>query len=116
MAEKRLYRYRVLNVDGTVEQHQATMDVPPTLEQLRRIVEAHLDGDLEHVYVLDPDYPDRRSDMFVDETGHLKSLPRNESATALYRGATLRAQPKIRPESLPYIAGPAVLFDDVVWR
>ncbi len=66
----------------------------------------------EHVSVL---FQDRSTDMFVDETGVLKGLPRNEVATAIYRTAWLKAHPNGNPESLPHIAGIAVVTGRRIW-
>lgn len=91
----------------------------PGYDKLREVLTPLLDGaDLEHVSVLadfdgGTDY--QRHDMFVDETGQLKSLPRNEAATAIYRRNALRRRPGTDPEDLPCIVGPAVLFDRIVW-
>ena len=49
--------------------------------------------------------------MYVDDLAQIKDLPRNERATALFRAHYLAANRFINPESLPFIAGPAVLFD-----
>ena len=53
--------------------------------------------------------------MFVNETGIVKKLPRNDEATRLYRANWLKRHPKDDPESLPYIAGAAVVFEERVW-
>lgn len=66
----------------------------------------------EHVSVL---HESKRADMFVHEDGHGDGLPRNEAATAIYRAAWLRDHPADEPETLPWIAGPAVIFDRIVW-
>jgi hypothetical protein len=118
MAEKkpeRSYKFRVLNVDGTVIEGTAVMTDPPTYQELKRVVEAHIQGDMEHVYVWNDRAEDHRGDMFCDEVGQLKGLPRNELATAMYRRAWIQATGD-DPETLPWIAGTAVVFDDVVWR
>ena len=70
------------------------------------------DAVMEHVAVL---YQDRPADMFVDEIGAIKSLPRNEAATAIYRANWLKQHPRTDPESLDAIYGPAVLFHRIVW-
>jgi hypothetical protein len=57
----------------------------------------------------------RESDLFVDEMGHPKGLPRNENATIIYRRNALLHQGVKDPETLPWIAGPAVLFERIVW-
>lgn len=85
----------------------------PGYPALKAIVEPFLDGgDLEHVTVL---HDGKRTDMFVDECGSLKGLPRNEPATSIYRNNWLTQHPKEDPESLPAIYGPAVLFSRRVW-
>jgi hypothetical protein len=58
---------------------------------------------------------DEYLDMFVDEDSHGRERPRNEAATTIYRANALRQFPGTDPESLPWIAGPAVLFDRRVW-
>ncbi len=62
----------------------------------------------------------QRRDMFVSEYGRLQMpgrgpLPRNERATAIYRTLALVQAPATDPERLPWIAGPAVLFERRVW-
>jgi hypothetical protein len=47
--------------------------------------------------------------------GHPKGLPRNENATVIYRRNALLRQGVKDPETLPWIAGPAVLFERIVW-
>jgi len=58
-------------------------------------------------------------DMFVDENGLMKQLPRNEVATTEYRRACLAGKtvvpPPSDPELLNFIVGPAVLFERRVW-
>jgi hypothetical protein len=72
---------------------------------------------IEHVTVW---HDGKLTDMFVDEVGHQKLLHRNDAATEIYRAATMAG--KIRepvpddPETLPWIAGDAVLFDERVWK
>jgi hypothetical protein len=73
---------------------------------------------IEHVSVL-ADFEGatafRRADMFVDEDGHAKGLPRNGNATEIYRrNATIHQDVKDQ-ETLSWIAGTAVLFDRIVW-
>jgi hypothetical protein len=75
---------------------------------------------IEHVAVL-ADFTGgiafERADMFVNEMGHLMDppLPRNEAATIIYRRNWLLQHPGTEPEDLPWIAGPAVLFDKIIW-
>jgi hypothetical protein len=58
-------------------------------------------------------------DMFVDENGLLKGLPRNELATLSYRRACMMGKTVVPaprdPEQLNFIIGPAILFDRRVW-
>lgn len=85
----------------------------PGYRALSAILRPLLDGaELEHVTVLHDGEP---ADMFVDECGSIKRLPRNEAATAIYRNNWLTQHPKAAPESLPAIYGPAVLFSRRVW-
>jgi hypothetical protein len=75
---------------------------------------------IEHVTVL-ADFAGgldfRRADMFVNELGHVVDppLPRNEAATDIYRRNALMYHGYDDPEELPWIAGPAVLFEKIVW-
>jgi hypothetical protein len=55
------------------------------------------------------------ADMFVDELGHMKHLPRNENATAIYRRNAMIKHSVTDAESLSWIAGVAVLFQRIVW-
>jgi hypothetical protein len=49
-----------------------------------------------------------------DETRDHQRVRRNE-ATRLYRANWLKRHPKDDPESLPYIAGAAAVFEERVW-
>ena len=105
--------YTVLQPDGRAVDSIATLPRNPTTDDVRSVVNRFLDGGAaEHVAVL---HDNRRTDMFVDEHSHLKRLQRNEAATALFRAAALRINPERDPETLPYIAGPAIVFDEPVW-
>lgn len=89
----------------------------PSYEELRALVEPaipSLNGGhaFERVNVW---LNDHYTDMFVDEVGVLKDLPRNYLATAIYRANWLRQHPETGPEDMPHIAGVAVLFSDRVW-
>jgi hypothetical protein len=85
----------------------------PGYDRIRMLIEPLLEGaHLEHVSVL---HEGRRADMFVDDEGRLKHLPRNEEATAIYRAAALSREPDRDPETIPFIAGTAILFDRRVW-
>jgi hypothetical protein len=98
-----------------------TVELPrrPTYDQLAAIVRPLLGCEwFEHVAVL-ADFAGglafHRADMFVDEMGHPKNLPRNGNATAIYRRNALLHQDAKDPETLDWIAGPAVLFERIVW-
>jgi hypothetical protein len=108
----RQFTYHVLKPDGREQEHVTTLAQNPSADEIRKVVRRYMDGAPEHVSIL---RHDRRADMFVDEDSHLKRLPRNEGATALFRAVALNLDPGRDPETLPFIAGPAVLFDDVVW-
>lgn len=90
----------------------------PSLAELKAVIMPYLDrGDgtkpnLEHVSVL---FQDRPADMFVDEIGLIDGLPRNEAATDIYRSFWRKHHPEDDPESLPHIAGPALIFSRRVW-
>jgi hypothetical protein len=82
---------------------------------IKAVVKPLIDN-FEHVTVW---HEGKRTDMFVDEDGHGKMLHRNDAATEIYRGATMAGktgQPiPDDQETLPWIAGDAVLFDEQVW-
>lgn len=95
----------------------------PGYDRIAALVRPLLDGaDLEQVSVL-ADFGGgtryEQLDMFVDDEGLIKNLPRNEAATLIYRRAAMmgkaRIPPPTDPESMSYIAGPAVLFSRRVW-
>lgn len=100
-------------------------DLPkaPGYEVLREIIAPILErGALEHVSVwadFDGGFKYKPLDMFVDDCGLLKSLPRNEAATAIYRRANLMGRSSLPaaddPESLSFICGTAILFNRRVW-
>lgn len=105
--------YYVLRVGKKLEKRSVDMPDKPGFGMLRRVITPHLNGgNLEHVAVL---HEGERRDMFVDDIGLLKALPLNPEATAIYRNNTLTNYPDTKPESLPAIYGPAVLFDRRVW-
>jgi hypothetical protein len=116
-------RYIVMRPEQSHE--SATVEWPrePSYAQLRAAIGPLLDGgDIERVSVLaDPTFSKgtretwKPLDMFVDEDGHSKGLPRNEAATLIYRRNWLLQHPETDPESMPHIVGPAVLFSRRVW-
>lgn len=94
---------------------------PGTYETLKEIVEPITGEPFEHVTVL-ADFTGgnafRRADMFVNGNGQLENppLPRNDAATEIYRRNAVMYQGEAVPELLPDIVGPAILFEDIVWR
>lgn len=109
----RLNQMRIFPIGRMPEVRQVSVAERPSLEDLRKLIEPHLDGGhLEHLLVL---YDGGERDMFVDEEGALKRLPYNPEATLIYRASWLRRHPADDPRSLPAIRGPAVLFDKRVW-
>lgn len=113
-------RFRVMTPQadrGAVESEVMWPRVPG-YGVLTAAVEPILNGNLEHVTVL-ADYDGGtnyvRLDMFVHETGVVDGLPRNEAATTIYRRNWLLQHPGTDPESMPFIAGVAILFDRRVW-
>lgn len=78
-------------------------------EDIRALVEPHLGG--ARCYRLQVTGDGALADMFVDEMGVLKELPRNAIATGVYRSHWLLSHPGYDPELLPFVAGNAVLFD-----
>jgi hypothetical protein len=107
--------YRVFSEAGTFADHEILMDEKPLYADLRSLVEPHLRGARPmHVRVLCP-LLGKWTDMFVDEMGALRRLPRNDAATKIYRNGFLSKRPDDDPEKLPYIAGTAVVFLRPIW-
>ena len=102
----------ILRADGTRETRSIEMAGDPGLAELRDVLEPILGGRHEHVAVL---HEGRRADMFVHEDGHGLRRPRNEAATATYRASWMGRHPATDPETLPWIAGDAVVFSRIVW-
>ncbi|WP_042776361.1 hypothetical protein [Sinorhizobium fredii] len=101
--------------------HLPDFTSPRFYNQLRAVVEAVTGIPMEHVNVFWRYSTGERAhymDMFVNEQGMLNRLPRNELATRIYRNNVLTHDPFRfpTPEALPWIAGPAVLFKERVWR
>jgi hypothetical protein len=110
--------FTVIHVDGSQTDGEVIWPECPGIKLIEECVQPLIDGEpIEQVSVL---YRGRRHDMFVSELGHVAlttrpPLPRNETATAIYRRAALERHPERDPEDLPWIAGPAILFDRIVW-
>jgi hypothetical protein len=109
-------KYRVITEVGMFADHEILMENKPVYAELSSLVEPHLGGArLMWVRVLCP-MLGKWTDMFVDEMGALKRLPRNDAATKIYRNSFLSKRPNDDPEKLPYIAGTAVVFLRPVWE
>jgi hypothetical protein len=99
------------------EEREVDLAPQPTLRELDAVLRPQLDGgDLEHVLVYAADVPflGKRGyrDMFVDEVGHRKNLPRNEAATELYCRNVRLHEPEKLDDPDYFIVGPAVFFPD----
>jgi len=105
--------------DVPVERGEVDWPKEPGYQLIKALVEPLL-GDnepLEHVAVL---HDGKRRDMFVSEYGHMRlttrePLPINDRATAVYRNNWMTQHPDQDPETLPGIAGNAILFHRIVW-
>lgn len=105
-------RYTILRADGTSADGFVDWPEEPKLDHIKSLVEPIVGGWPERVRVLcDGNY----TDMFVHDDGWAIGLRRNAAATAIYRANWLAQHPKTNPDSLPAIAGDAVLFGRRVW-
>lgn len=105
--------YRIFRTDGTAEEEFISWPKEPGYKEIAKLIVPILDGaELEHVTVL---HEGKRADMFVDEMGRMKPLARNERATSIYRTNWMTKHPSVDPETLPWIAGTAVLFLRRIW-
>jgi len=116
-----LMETRVLILTPDQPSERLTVELPerPDYGSLRALLKNLLGPvEFEHVSVL-ADFECglnfKRADMFVDEMGHQKGLPRNEAATIIHRRHALLHQHVKNAETLAWIAGPAVLFERIVW-
>jgi hypothetical protein len=112
-----IVKYQVLGILGAPKEMECEFKTRAgsTLDNIRKVVEPHLQGGrMERVRVF---HNDIYTDMFVDDNGQEKNLPRNEKATRIYRNNVLTHEPGEYPdpEVLPYVYGPAVLFLTPVW-
>lgn len=115
-------KYQVLGVLGAPKDMEVEFNMRrrssaegPGLDAIKAVVTPHLNGGrMEHVTVF---HNGEYVDMFVDDDGKEKNLPRNEKATRIYRNNVLTHEPGKYPdpEVLPYVYGPAVLFLEKVW-
>lgn len=112
--------WKLIRVNGDVSDFHGELFREPGYDVLNVIIKPLLDrADMEHVSVLanfdlsSTDY--RPLDMFVDDIGLKKGLPRNEAATTIYWRNWMTYHPGANPEALHFISGPAVLFSRRVW-
>jgi hypothetical protein len=118
----RMMETRLLIMKPDEPNERRTIELPerPGYPEIRDLVRLLIPGceHIEHVSVL-ADFNGgldfRRSDMFVDEDGHAKRLPRNENATIIYRRNALMHQGVKDAETLSWIVGTAVLFQRTIW-
>ena len=112
--------YLVLKPDGTRIEGSVDWPEQPAYELIQPVVRPLIsslrpDGPyswFERVAVI---HDGKHADMFVDEHGIQRGLPRNEAATAIYRAGWLSQHPGTDPETLNPIFGDAVLFLRRVW-
>jgi hypothetical protein len=113
-------RYLIMRPDQPHESGEIDWPNEPGYDRISKFIGPIVGGPIEHVAVL-ADFSGglnfTRADMFVNEIGHVlkEPLPRNEAATLIYRRNALLNQGARDPEVLPWIAGPAVLFERLVW-
>lgn len=101
-------QFTILRADGSEEVRTARMNATPGYMVLQMLLKPILGCEYaERVRVL---HDGQCLDLYVDEAGVDKNLPRNEKATAIYRNNMLTQEPGADPESLAYIFGDAVLF------
>ena len=106
-------QFTILRADGTEEVRSQRMHETPGYMVLQVLLKPILGCEYaERVRVL---HDGQRLDLFVDEIGIKKRLPRNEKATAIYRNHALTLDPGADPEILSCIYGDAVLFSRRVW-
>jgi hypothetical protein len=109
------FNFQIIPTDKAepIRKGVAMMWEKPHFWDLRRVIEPHLCGHrFSRLEVL---HEGRLLDMFTDSSAGLVGLPRNDRATAILRNGCLTERPDLDPESLSYVAGPAVLFDELVW-
>lgn len=106
-------RMTVYLPDGSERVVETDLPPRPTLDQIKKVLEPIFGNNYtEHVSVL---VDGQCTDMFVDEDGLTKRLPRNEKATVIYRNNWLTQRPNTDPELLAFIVGPAVVFSQRIW-
>lgn len=122
MNPDRDYIVRVMPVDG--EAYNAVWSLPdrdsPRFHTALKAHVAQVTGDqVEHVRVFADFFGGndfKYLDMFVNELGHITGLPLNVMATAIYQHNVKYHEPNVQHPDMPTIVGPAVLFEEIVWR
>jgi hypothetical protein len=110
----------IMEPEASHEVREVELPIHPSYETLRDLLTPIIGcKHIEHVTVLaDTTFKGtldfKRADMFVDEDGHEKKRPLNGAATAIYRRNAIINQ-GAKAEDLSWIAGPAVLFNRIVW-
>ncbi|MGE4043411.1 MAG: hypothetical protein AB7F35_01065 [Acetobacteraceae bacterium] len=108
-----LFTYHIFRVGQHAETGSVEWPQQPEYHHIKELAMPLLGGAYpERVAVL---FNGKPADMFVDEIGMLKGLPRNREATAIYRANRLTKHPDTDPETLPAIYGTAIVFDQRVW-
>lgn len=106
-------KYIAIRTDGSTTEGECELDEEPKYDAINAVVRPLIAtlvtkrDDIEHVTVL---HEGERRDLFVDDAGERKNLPRNEEATTIYRHNWITQHPKVDPETMPYIYGDAVFF------
>ncbi len=105
--------FAILRPGAKAEAGSADLPPKPEYRELSKLLWPLLDtAGIERVLVL---HNGAYTDMFVDGQGVEKGLPRNDTATRVYRNNFLTHHEGHDPESLPVIYGDAVLFSRKVW-
>src|SRR5258708_1352178 len=93
--------FTIIRLDQTLEtaeKREILLPLKPGYDLLMSTLKAMLPGaDPEHVNVF---WENKYTDMFVDDVGKLKELPRNEQATAIYRNNWMVHRQGVEPESM----------------
>lgn len=109
-------RYTVYCADGTQADYAIDLPKKPSYDELKDVISPYLNGGwLERVSVLEDG---KQLDMFVDEEGLLKGLPKNEAATAIYHNYWKTHHPdkyEKEKDRMSPIVGTAILFHRRVW-
>jgi hypothetical protein len=112
-------RLLVMTPDFANERRTFELPKRPTAEEVGQLVALLIPGceRAEH-FEVQADFNGgldfKAADMFADLERVRKKLPWNENATVILRRAAVMQGEK-NPKILPWIAGPAVLFQRRVW-